>query len=63
MPTKGCNFCGKVGSKPITNDRTSCNYSCLEVKKKDDKKFTKKKKATVPLDELKVLSYVQNLNQ
>jgi hypothetical protein len=54
MASKGCNFCGKVGTQPITNDRTSFNYSCLEVKKKDNKKLTKKKKATVPSDELEV---------
>jgi hypothetical protein len=54
MASKGCNFCDKVGTQPITNDRTSFNYSCLEVKKKDNKKLTKKKKATVPSDELEV---------
>jgi hypothetical protein len=54
MASKGCNFCDKVGTQPITNDRTSFNYSCLEVKKKDDTKLTKKKKATVPSDEVEV---------
>jgi hypothetical protein len=56
MASKGCNFCDKVGSQPITNDRTSFNYSCLEVKKKDNKKLTKKKKATVP-SEVYAVSY------
>jgi hypothetical protein len=60
MASKGCNFCGKVGCQPITNVRTSFNYSCLEVKKKDDKKLAKKKKGTVPSDELEVYGYVQN---
>jgi hypothetical protein len=30
----GCNFCGKVGRHPISNDRT--NFSCLKVKKKKE---------------------------
>ncbi len=60
MASKGCNFCGKVGSQQITNDRTSFNYSCLEVKKKDDKKLTKKKKATVPSDELEAYAVSAN---
>jgi hypothetical protein len=38
MASNGCNFCTKVGSQPISNDRTSFNYSCLEVKKKDKNK-------------------------
>ena len=58
MASKGCNFCGKVGTQPITNDRTSFNQSCIEVKKKDDKKFNKKKKATVPSDEPEVYNNV-----
>ncbi len=61
MASKGCNFCDKVGTQPITNDRTSFNYSCLKVKKKDDKKFNKKKKATVPSDEPEVYNYVKLL--
>ncbi len=44
MASRGCNFCSKVGSQPISNDRASFNYSCLEVKKKDAKR--KKKKVT-----------------
>jgi hypothetical protein len=42
MALEGCNFCGTVGSQPISNELTSFNYSCLEVKKKDEK--SKKKK-------------------
>jgi hypothetical protein len=34
MAPSNCNFCDKVGSQPISNDRTTFNYSCLEVKKK-----------------------------
>ncbi len=44
MASLGCNFCGMVGSQPISNERTTFNYSCLEVKKKDAKR--KKKKVT-----------------
>ncbi len=58
MASKGCNFCGKVGSQPITNDLTNFNYSCLEVKKKDEKKITKKEKATVASNELEVHSQI-----
>jgi hypothetical protein len=32
-----------VGSQPISNDQNSFNYSCLEVKKKDDNQREKKK--------------------
>ncbi len=38
VASKGCNFCGKVGMEPISNERTTFNYSCLEVKKKRDYK-------------------------
>ena len=34
MASKGCNFCYKVGSQPISNNQDSFNYRCLEVKKK-----------------------------
>jgi hypothetical protein len=49
VTSNGCNFCGKVGSQQISNDRNSFNYSCLEVKKKDEKKENqgKKKKPNV----------------
>jgi hypothetical protein len=46
MASRGCNFCGKVGSQSISNDRTSLNYSCLEVKKR--------KKETLLSEELEV---------
>ncbi len=52
MASEGCNFCSQVGSQPITNDRTSFKYSCLEVQKKNDKHLTKKKKGAVHSDEL-----------
>jgi hypothetical protein len=42
MASKGCNFCGIVGSQPLSNELTSFNYSCLEVKKKDVKQKKKK---------------------
>ncbi len=38
MASNGCNFCSKVGSQPISNNQTTFNYSCLEVKKKDKNK-------------------------
>jgi hypothetical protein len=38
MASKHCCFCGIVGSQPISNELTSFNYSCLEVKKKSKKK-------------------------
>ena len=41
MASKGCNFCSQVGIQPITNDRTSFNYSCLEVKNKKSNKTDK----------------------
>jgi hypothetical protein len=49
VTSNGCNFCGKVGSKQIINDRNNFNYSCLEVKKKDEKNEIqgKKKKTNV----------------
>jgi hypothetical protein len=40
MATRGCNFCGKVGIQPIRNEQTGFNYSCLEVKKKEEKNET-----------------------
>jgi hypothetical protein len=42
MASNNCCFCDTVGSQPISNELTSFNYSCLEVKKKDVK--SKKKK-------------------
>jgi hypothetical protein len=46
MAASGCNFCGKVGMQPISNDRTTFNYDCLEVKnKKSDKNENQKKTA------------------
>ena len=47
MASSNCNFCSKVGSQPISNDRTSFNYSCLEVKKKE-----KRKKGEGPEDQV-----------
>jgi hypothetical protein len=47
MASKHCCFCGTVGSQPISNERTSFNYSCLEVKKKDEKSKKKKDFALV----------------
>jgi hypothetical protein len=38
MALNGCNFCGKVGIQPISNERTTFNYSCLEVKNKKSNK-------------------------
>jgi hypothetical protein len=46
MASNNCCFCGIVGSQPISNERTSFNYSCLEVKKKDVKR--KKKNDLAP---------------
>jgi hypothetical protein len=54
MASINCCFCGIVGSQPISNERTSFNYSCLEVKKKEAKSSTKRKKDTVGSDELEV---------
>ena len=54
MATKGCNFCGKVGIQPIKNERTSFNYSSLEVRKKEEKKSKTLKNETAPRDELQV---------
>jgi hypothetical protein len=47
MASKHCCFCGTVGSQPISNELTSFNYSCLEVKKKDAKSKKKKDFALV----------------
>jgi len=44
MASNTCCFCGTVGSQPISNELTSFNYSCLEVKKKDAKSKKKKDK-------------------
>jgi hypothetical protein len=41
MALNGCNFCGKVGSQLISNERTTFNYSCLEVKNKNLSKANK----------------------
>jgi hypothetical protein len=38
MALNGCNFCGKVGIQPISHERTTFNYSCLEVKNKKSNK-------------------------
>ncbi len=38
MAASGCNFCGKVGSQPISNDQTTFYYDCLEVKNKKSNK-------------------------
>ncbi len=38
MAATGCNFCGKVGSQPISNVRTTFYYDCLEVKNKKSNK-------------------------
>jgi hypothetical protein len=54
MASNNCCFCGIIGSQPISNERTSFNYSCLEVKKKEAKSPTKRKKDTVGTDELEV---------
>jgi hypothetical protein len=46
MATSSCNFCGKVGMEPISNDRTTFNHDCLKVKnKKSDKNENQKKTA------------------
>jgi hypothetical protein len=42
--SNSCNFCDKVGSQQIRNNRNSFNYSCLEVKKKDERKENQGKK-------------------
>jgi hypothetical protein len=44
MAASGCNFCGKVGTEPISNDRTTFNYDCLEVKSKKSSKTENQKK-------------------
>ena len=41
MALNGCNFCEKVGSQLISNERTTFNYSCLEVKNKNLSKANK----------------------
>jgi hypothetical protein len=41
MALNGCNFCGKVGIQPISNERKTFNYSCLEVKNKKSNKTNK----------------------
>jgi hypothetical protein len=38
MAVNGCNFCGKVGTQPITNSLKDFDYSCLEVKNKKSNK-------------------------
>jgi hypothetical protein len=47
MASNYCCFCDTVGSQPISNELTSFNYSCLEVKKKDAKSKKKKDIALV----------------
>jgi hypothetical protein len=42
MALKDCCFCGIVGSQPISNEQTSFNYSCLEMRKKDANRKKKK---------------------
>jgi hypothetical protein len=42
MASNNCCFCGTVGSQPLSNELASFNYSCLEVKKKDEKRKKKK---------------------
>jgi hypothetical protein len=54
MAKKGCNFCGKVGIQPIKNERTSFNYSSLEVRKKEERKSKTLKNETTPRDESQV---------
>jgi hypothetical protein len=56
MALSNCNFCGKVGSQPISNDQTTFNYNCLEVKnKKSNKKENQKKNAkSQPVEEYQV---------
>ena len=44
MAASGCNFCGKVGTQPISNDRTTFNYDCLKVKNKKSNKTENQKK-------------------
>jgi hypothetical protein len=57
MAFNGCNFCGKVGIQPISNERTTFNYSCLEVKNKNSNKKDKadkqrsSKKVKSPIEE------------
>jgi hypothetical protein len=54
MASNYCCFCSKVGSQPISNERTGFNYSTLEVKKKEGKTSTKRKKERISSDELEV---------
>ncbi len=56
MASNGCNFCGKVGIQPISNERTTFNYSCLEVK---NKKSNKADKADQQRSSIKVKSPFQ----
>ena len=44
MAANGCNFCGKVGIQPISNEQTTFNYDCLEVKNKKSNKTENQKK-------------------
>jgi hypothetical protein len=44
MAASGCNLCGKVGTEPISNDRKTFNYDCLEVKNKKSNKTENQKK-------------------
>jgi hypothetical protein len=44
MAASGCNFCGKVGMQPISNDQTTFNYDCLEVRSKKSNKNENQKK-------------------
>ena len=44
MAANGCNFCGKVGIQPISNEPTTFNYDCLEVKNKKSNKNENQKK-------------------
>jgi hypothetical protein len=36
MAASGCNFCDRVGIQPISNDRATFNYACLEVRNKTE---------------------------
>jgi hypothetical protein len=54
MASNYCCYCGIVGSQPISNERTGFNYSSLEVKKKEGKSSTKRKKERISYDELEV---------
>jgi hypothetical protein len=56
MAFNDCNFCGKVGIQPISNKRTTFNYSCLEVK---NKKSNKADKADKQRSSKKVKSPIQ----